>query len=47
MIAVTGSTKLAGSIVDRFKATSIRVEQEVDKSKFDIFITPDVICCSK
>jgi NAD(P)-dependent dehydrogenase (short-subunit alcohol dehydrogenase family) len=38
MIAVTGSTKLAGSIVDRFKATSIRVEQEVDKSKFDIFI---------
>lgn len=37
-IAVTGSSKLAGAIVDKFSATSIRVEQSVDKSNFDVFI---------
>lgn len=37
-IAVTGSSKLAGAIVDRFSATSIRVEDSVDKTQFDVFI---------
>jgi NAD(P)-dependent dehydrogenase (short-subunit alcohol dehydrogenase family) len=37
-LAVTGSTKLAGAIVQRFNADSIRVEQEVSKSEYDVFI---------
>lgn len=37
-IAVTGSSKLAGAIVDRFKADSLRVESVVDKSNYDVFI---------
>ena len=37
-IAVTGSTKLAGAIVDRLGATSIRIEQDVNESEFDVFI---------
>ena len=37
-IAVTGSTKLAGAIVEQLGATSIRIEQDVDKSEFDVFI---------
>ena len=37
-IAVTGSTKLAGAIVQQLSATSIRIEEDVDKSEFDVFI---------
>lgn len=37
-IAVTGGSKLAGAIVERFNATSIRVEQPVDKTQYDIFV---------
>lgn len=37
-IAVTGSSKLAGSIIKRFEADSIRVEDVIDKSKYDVFI---------
>lgn len=37
-IAVTGSSKLAGAIVKRLKATSIRIEQDVNESEFDVFI---------
>lgn len=37
-IAVTGSSKLAGFIVNKYKADSIRVEQEVDKNNYDVFI---------
>lgn len=37
-IAVTGSTKLAGAIIDRFKCDSIRIDQEIDKSQYDVFI---------
>jgi len=37
-IAVTGSSKLAGSIVDRFDADPIRVEQTVNKDEYDVFI---------
>lgn len=37
-IAVTGSSKLAGFIANRFKADTIRVEQPVDFYKYDVFI---------
>lgn len=37
-IAITGSSKLAGSIVDRFNANPIRVEDTIDKSLYDVFI---------
>ena len=37
-IAVTGSSKLAGAIVDTFQANSIRIEDDVDKSLYDVFI---------
>jgi len=37
-IAVTGSSKLAGSIVEAFNATSIRIEQDINYNDFDIFI---------
>jgi len=37
-IAITGSSKLAGTISETFKADSLRVDQEVDKSNYDIFI---------
>ena len=37
-IAVTGSSKLAGFIIDKYKADSIRVEQVVDKNNYDVFI---------
>jgi NAD(P)-dependent dehydrogenase (short-subunit alcohol dehydrogenase family) len=37
-IAVTGSSKLAGAIIKEFEATPIRIEQDVDKNKFDVFI---------
>lgn len=37
-IAVTGSSKLAGAIVKQLSATPIRIEQEVDKSQYDVFI---------
>jgi len=37
-IAVTGSSKLAGAIVDTFQADSIRIEDDVDKSQYDVFI---------
>ena len=37
-IAVTGSSKLAGAIVDTFNADSIRIEDDVDKSQYDVFI---------
>lgn len=37
-IAVTGSSKLAGAIASRFKADTVRVEQPVDFTKYDVFI---------
>lgn len=37
-IAITGSSKLAGAIVDRFDATSYRVDDKIDKKKYDVFI---------
>ena len=37
-IAVTGSTKLAGTIIKRFNADSYRVEDNIDFSKYDVFI---------
>ena len=37
-IAVTGSSKLAGSIISRFNARSLRIEEKVNKSEFDVFI---------
>lgn len=37
-IAITGSSKLAGAIADKFDAECIRLEQNVDHSKYDIFI---------
>ena len=33
-IAVTGSSKLAGSIVEAFNATSIRIEQDINYNDF-------------
>lgn len=37
-IAITGSSKLAGAIIDRFNAEPIRIEDAVDKHKYDVFI---------
>lgn len=37
-IAITGSSKLAGSIIDRFGADSYRVDDKIDKSIYDVFI---------
>lgn len=37
-IAVTGNSKLAAAIRDRFNALSFRVEDQIDKSNFDIFV---------
>lgn len=37
-IAVTGSSKLAGAIIERFNAYSFRINQDIDKSSFDIVI---------
>jgi short-subunit dehydrogenase len=37
-IAVTGSSKLAGAIIDRFDADSYRVEDRIEKSDYDVFI---------
>lgn len=37
-IAVTGSSKLAGAIVERFKADPVRVEQPLDYQDYDVFI---------
>lgn len=37
-IAVTGSTRLAGSLVERFGATPIRVDQVVNYNDYDVFI---------
>jgi NAD(P)-dependent dehydrogenase (short-subunit alcohol dehydrogenase family) len=37
-IAVTGSTKLAGAIIERFDARSLRVEQQINFDEFDVFI---------
>lgn len=37
-IAITGSSKLAGSIIDRFGADSYRVDDNIDKSNYDVFI---------
>lgn len=37
-IAVTGSTKLAGAIVKKFKADSLRVENANNLNEYDVFI---------
>lgn len=37
-ILVTGSSKLAGAIADRFKSDTARVEQDIDFRNYDIFI---------
>lgn len=37
-IAITGNSRLAGSIVKKFNAQPIRIEELVDKNQFDIFI---------
>lgn len=37
-IIVTGGSKLAGHLIDRFKADSMRVEDKVNKMDYDIFI---------
>lgn len=37
-IAITGSSKLAGSIINTFGADSYRVEDNIDKSRYDVFI---------
>ena len=37
-IAVTGSSKLAGAIVNKFKADSLRIESKVNKFDYDVFI---------
>lgn len=37
-IAITGSSKLAGSIINTFGADSYRVEDDIDKSRYDVFI---------
>lgn len=37
-VAVTGSTKLAGSIVERFGAKPLRVDDNVDFGDYDVFI---------
>lgn len=37
-IGVTGSSKLAGAIIERFKAESLRIELPIDFKSYDIFI---------
>lgn len=37
-IAITGSSKLAKSIIDRLDATPIRLEDSIDKNNYDVFI---------
>ncbi len=37
-IAVTGSSKLAGAIAKKFKADTLRVEQQVNFADYDVFI---------
>lgn len=37
-IAVTGNSKLAATIKDRFNAISFRIEEQIDKSDYDVFI---------
>ena len=37
-IAITGSSRLAGAIIDRFNADPIRIEDTVNKNKYDVFI---------
>lgn len=37
-IAITGSSNLAGAIIDRFDADSYRVDDKIDKKKYDVFI---------
>lgn len=37
-IAITGTSKLAGALIERFAATPFRIGQQIDKSRFDILI---------
>lgn len=37
-IAITGSSNLAGEIIKSFGADSYRVEDKIDKTKYDVFI---------
>ncbi len=37
-IAITGSSKLAGAIINRFNADSYRVTDNIDKANYDVFI---------
>jgi len=37
-IIITGGTKLAAHLIDRFNADSMRIGEKVDKSNYDIFI---------
>lgn len=37
-IAITGNSKLAAAIKNRFNAVSFRVEEQIDKSLYDVFI---------
>lgn len=37
-IAVTGASKLAGTIIERYKATSFRVDDDIPFKEYDVFI---------
>lgn len=37
-VAITGTSKLAAALIDRFGAVPFRIEQHIDKSNFDILI---------